>query len=93
MRLQDIRDMSKDDILATLGLASKPTTGEWLLGTIGIFGIGVLVGASAALLLAPKAGTDLRQDLGRRISEVRNRAMNTSTGTERPQGSTENSFG
>lgn len=71
MKLSDIRDLGKDDILAALGLASKPSTSERLLGTLAIFGVGLLVGAGAALLLAPKSGEDLREDLGDRFRKFR----------------------
>lgn len=74
MRIANIRDMSKEDILSSLGLASKPSTGEWVLGTFGLFGLGLLVGASVALLIAPKPGTDLRRDLGQKFSKIRNSA-------------------
>ena len=67
MKLQDLRDMDKDDFLGMIGLQSKHSfTGE-LLGTLGTFGIGLLVGAGVALLLAPKPGRDLRQDLRAKI--------------------------
>jgi hypothetical protein len=71
MKLSDIRDLSKDDILSALGLASKPSTSERLLGTFTIFGVGLLVGAGAALLLAPKSGQALREDLGERFRKIR----------------------
>lgn len=67
MKLSDITDLTKEDLLAALGLATKPTTSERLLGSLGMFGIGALVGAGVALLLAPSSGQDLRGDLGRRI--------------------------
>ena len=86
MKLSDIRDLSKDDILAALGLASKPTTSERLLGTLGIFGIGLLVGVGAALLLAPKSGQDLREDLGDRLRKFRD---NESDSTESPEASSD----
>jgi gas vesicle protein len=67
MKLQDLRDMDKDDFLGLLGLQTKRSfTGE-LLGTLGTFGIGLLVGAGVALLLAPKPGRDLRNDLRAKI--------------------------
>jgi len=67
MKLQDLRDMDKDDFLGMIGLQTKRSfTGE-LLGTLGTFGIGLLVGAGVALLLAPKPGRDLRQDLRAKI--------------------------
>jgi gas vesicle protein len=67
MKLHDLKDMDKDDFLGLIGLQSKRSfTGE-LLGTLGTFGIGLLVGAGVALLLAPKPGRDLRQDLRAKI--------------------------
>ena len=72
MKLSDIRDLNKADVLAAIGLASKPTTSERLLGTLSIFGVGLLVGAGAALLLAPKSGQDLREDMGDRFRKLRN---------------------
>jgi gas vesicle protein len=71
MKLSDITDLNKEDILAAIGLASKPTTAEKLLGTLSIFGVGLLVGAGTALLLAPKSGQDLRGDLGERLRKLR----------------------
>jgi gas vesicle protein len=67
MKLQDLKDMDKDDFLGLLGLQSKQSfTGE-LLGTLGTFGIGLLVGAGVALLLAPKPGRELRHDIRAKI--------------------------
>ena len=36
-------------------------------GTLGTFGVGLLVGAGIALLLAPKPGRQLREDLRERL--------------------------
>ncbi|HEX3901796.1 MAG TPA: YtxH domain-containing protein [Polyangia bacterium] len=72
MKINDLHDLSKDDLLAALGLTSKPTTSERLLGGLGIFGVGLLVGAGVALLLAPKSGEALRADLGERFRNRRN---------------------
>jgi hypothetical protein len=63
MKLQDVRNLDKDDFLGLLGLESKHSFTSQFLGTLGTFGIGVLVGAGVALLLAPKAGSELRHDL------------------------------
>lgn len=63
MKLQDIRNMDKDDFLGLLGLETKHSFSNRLLGSLGTFGIGLLVGVGAGLLLAPKTGSDLRQDL------------------------------
>ena len=71
MKLSDIRDLNKDDVLAALGLTSKPSTSEVILGRLSIFGLGLLVGAGAALLLAPKSGEDLRADMGSKLRDLR----------------------
>jgi hypothetical protein len=63
MKLQDIRNLDKDDFFGLLGLESKLSFTHRLLGTLGTFGIGLLVGAGVALLLAPKPGRELRHDL------------------------------
>lgn len=74
MKLQDIRDLSKEDALAAIGLAIKPSTGQWLAGTLSVWALGVVVGAAAALLLAPRSGQALREDLAERVKTVRDRA-------------------
>ena len=63
MKLQDITNMDKDDVLGMLGLEARRSQSNRMLTTLGTFGIGLLVGAGVALLLAPKAGSDLRQNL------------------------------
>ena len=67
MKLQDLRDMDKDDFLGMIGLETKRTLTSELLGTLGTFGIGLLVGAGVALLLAPKPGRELRHDIRAKI--------------------------
>jgi hypothetical protein len=71
MELSDIKDMSKDDVLGILGLTTKPTASERILGSLGMLGIGLLCGAGVALLLAPKSGQGLREDLGQRLKKLR----------------------
>jgi hypothetical protein len=63
MNLKDLKNMDKDEILGILGLETKQTTGRWLAGTLSTFGIGMLVGAGVALMLAPKPGRELRGDI------------------------------
>ena len=71
MKLRDLTEMDKDDILGALGLQTKQSASAWAFGTFGLFGLGVLVGAGIALLLAPKPGEELRRDLGVRLKSVR----------------------
>lgn len=67
MKLHDLKDMDKDDFLGLIGLQTKRSFTSELLGTLGTFGIGLLVGAGVALLLAPKAGRELRHDIRTKI--------------------------
>ena len=69
-RLNDLRGLSKADVLAAIGLATKPSATQRLLGSLSIFGIGLLVGAGTALLLAPKTGGELREDPRTAIPEA-----------------------
>lgn len=63
------RDYS-ESALAAIGLQPRRTTTDYILPALGLFGVGVLVGAGLGLMFAPKRGADLRQDLGRRVRGV-----------------------
>lgn len=63
--------LDKDELLSKLGLERKPSAGEWLVGALGPFGVGVLVGAGIALLLAPRSGRELREDIRHRVRRER----------------------
>lgn len=74
MKLRDLKDLDRDDILGLIGLETKSSTGSYLAGIFTTFGVGLLVGAGVALLLAPKAGKDLRQDLSTKLSRAKDQA-------------------
>lgn len=63
----DLKKMDKDDLLNLLGLETKKGPTDWLLPALGAFSVGMLVGAGLGLLMAPKPGTELRNDLRSRI--------------------------
>ena len=67
MNLKDLRNLDKEDVLGLIGLESKQSTGAYLAGTLGTFGVGLLVGAGIALLLAPKPGAELRDDIREKL--------------------------
>jgi gas vesicle protein len=79
MKLRDLTDLEKDDILGALGLQTKGSTAGWLFGSLGLFGLGMIVGAGVALMVAPKPGAELRRDLESRIKTVRERIGNGQT--------------
>ncbi len=63
MKLQDVKNLDRNDVLGLLGLQTKESETSRLLGTLGAFGVGLLAGAGVALLLAPKPGRELRDDI------------------------------
>lgn len=60
-------DHGKDQLLRHAGLAQR-SRGDDLLGAIGAFGAGVVVGAGLALLLAPRSGRELREQIGTKVA-------------------------
>ncbi len=59
-----------DDVLSKLGLQTRMTAGDYLFPALGVFGMGMLVGAGVALMVAPKSGASLRQDIGRKAMDI-----------------------
>lgn len=82
MKLQDLKDMDKDDFLGLIGLQTKRSLSTEILGSLGTFGIGLLVGAGVALLLAPKPGRDLRQDIRAKMHRGKADESKSPNGTE-----------
>jgi hypothetical protein len=70
MTLTDVTDLKSDDLLAVIGLATRQTVTARLLNFSVAFAAGALVGGIAALLLAPKSGRGLREDLADRVRSV-----------------------
>jgi hypothetical protein len=68
--MDKLASFDTDHILEALGLQRSRSGGEDLLPAAALFGVGFLVGAGAALLLAPRAGRELRDDLAERISHA-----------------------
>jgi hypothetical protein len=68
-------NISKNDIFEALGIRES---GSWVMPAAIGFGVGAVLGATVALFLAPRAGSDLRGEIlqrGRRAMErVRERA-------------------
>ncbi len=54
--------VDRDVVLERLGLERRTPTGDFFTG-LGLFSIGVLVGAGLGLIFAPKRGDELRSTL------------------------------
>ena len=73
---------SKDELTRAIGLQTRSNFGDDMLLPLTMFGAGILVGAAAALLFAPKPGRELRADLNDRAQELREHYMGAQQGTK-----------
>jgi hypothetical protein len=80
MKSRDVGSMDNDEQLGILGPETKRSFANRLPVPLGAFGIGLLVGAGVALLLAPKSGSELRHNLRAKLH--RNSKSPIPTGTE-----------
>jgi gas vesicle protein len=82
-------EFSKRDILNALGLETESSF--WTTALAG-FGVGCLVGAAVAIMVAPKSGRELRTDLmdrgrdliGRGKEELANMGVNVGSKSSSP---------
>ena len=64
---------STEDLIRALGLQAR-RHGSDVVPSVALFGAGLLVGAGLALLFAPSSGRELREELGERAAELKERA-------------------
>jgi hypothetical protein len=81
MKMPDIRNMSKEDLLDLMGLEAKGSFADRFAGTLGEFALGALVGAAAALLFAPSSGREMRHTLFERVRNYRQRMRQAASET------------
>ena len=67
MNFKDLAALDQNDLLGTLGLEKKDSFTSTLAGTLGTLSIGMLIGVGIGLMLAPKAGRGLREDIRERL--------------------------
>lgn len=72
-------DLSSDRLLRMIGLQTRRSVASTLLPTMGMFGIGLLTGAGLGLLFAPRKGSEMRRELGTKISDASHRVADTVT--------------
>jgi hypothetical protein len=68
MKLSDIRDLSKDDLLDYLGLESRRGVSDLVSVGLGAFSAGILLGMGLGMIFAPKAGVEMRADLAHKFA-------------------------
>ena len=65
-----MKNFSKDEILGALGLETRKATVDYVLPALGVFGAGLVVGAGLGVLFAPKTGSELRANIGRKVNRI-----------------------
>ena len=70
MTLDKIKSLDKDDFLNMLGLETKRNTVDYMVPALALFGVGVLVGTGIGLLVAPRPGRELREDIAQRLQQA-----------------------
>jgi hypothetical protein len=79
--LSNLRNQfDKDYLLGLMGLETKSSFVDYLLPTIGIFSLGVLVGASVGMILTPRTGRELRDTIRNRFSGTESDVVSGYTG-------------
>jgi len=69
-KMNSMRTGSADDILTALGLERRRSQLDMIGSVAVIFGAGVLLGAAAGMLMAPKSGRALRQEIKNKASDL-----------------------
>lgn len=67
--LKKLADVDKDDVLDLVGLEERRTASDKLVPALALFGAGVLVGVGLGLMLAPKPGKELREDVKAKLNK------------------------
>lgn len=67
--LRKLADVDKDDVLDLVGLEERRTASDKLVPALALFGAGVLVGVGLGLMLAPKPGKELREDVKAKLNK------------------------
>jgi hypothetical protein len=71
-----LANLDRDDMLARIGLEERSPASDWA-GGLGLFALGMLVGAGMGILFAPRRGDEVRSMMtdawkNRRPEELRN---------------------
>lgn len=72
-------DLNSDRLLQMIGLQTRRSVAATLLPSLGMFGVGLLTGAGLGLLFAPRKGSEMRRELGTKISDASHRVADTVT--------------
>lgn len=72
-KVHSMKTTNGDDLLAALGLERRRSSVQIIGSCAAIFGTGMILGAGIALLVAPKTGRALRQEIKTKASDYAER--------------------
>ncbi|MET0387009.1 MAG: YtxH domain-containing protein [Polyangiales bacterium] len=75
--VNSLRNLGADDLLEVLGLQKRRTAIDVVLPSVALFAAGAVVGAAAAVLLAPKTGAQVRAQLSEGARDLSQRIGTT----------------
>ena len=80
MRIKKMmRGYELDDALRLIGVARRRSPLELMLPALGLLAAGAAIGAGIGLVFAPSSGRRLREDVGGRIDQLRERVRKESS--------------
>jgi hypothetical protein len=71
--LKKLQNLDRDDLLHRIGLAEHTPRSDFFSG-LGLFAVGVLVGAGLGVLFAPRPGAEIRTQVSEKIKNRAQRA-------------------
>lgn len=82
VRWKDLKKLDRHDILNRIGLEEHDPSSDVLTG-LGLFAVGLLVGAGLGLIFAPATGTEMRTQLTDTLRKTASKAgLGTGTGMD-----------
>jgi hypothetical protein len=73
-----MRGYELDDALRLIGVARRRSPIELMLPALGLLALGAAFGAGIGLAFAPSSGRRLREDVGGRLDQIRDRVRKDS---------------
>ncbi len=74
--INNIQGVGIDDVLGSVGLERRRSAMDKILPALGYIGLGTVIGAGAALLLAPSSGKELRAKVQNQLEDAKTRVDN-----------------
>jgi len=71
--MRSVQAVNMNDVLGSIGLERRRSALDKVLPALGYVGLGTVIGAGAALLMAPSSGRELRAKVSHQLDEAKSR--------------------